>query len=204
MKNCPKCNLNKELSEFAKDPSTKDGFSVYCRQCRKIINHNAYLKYKQARSEKSRADYLSKKELYKAKQKARYVKKRNLMQQKQKEYYLKNKESIKAKTREYQALNPHIQSKSHKKWAKNNKHKVLAKLARRRAAMISRIPPWLSDDKLNEIKQIYKDCPKGYHVDHIVPLQGKEVSGLHVPWNLQYLPAEENLKKSNKLLNFKD
>lgn len=59
-----------------------------------------------------------------------------------------------------------------------------------------RIPAWFK----NEAKQIasfYENCPEGYHVDHIIPLQGSTVSGLHTLNNLQYLPAEENIKKSN-------
>jgi hypothetical protein len=56
-------------------------------------------------------------------------------------------------------------------------------------------PKWV-DTQL--IVDIYMNCPTGMHVDHIVPVGGKDVCGLHVPWNLQYLPAEENMKKGNK------
>lgn len=57
-----------------------------------------------------------------------------------------------------------------------------------------RVPPW---SEREQIRSFYKNCPVGHHVDHIIPLCGELVSGLHVLANLQYLPISENLKKGN-------
>ncbi len=62
-------------------------------------------------------------------------------------------------------------------------------------------PPWVDKKAL---KAIYDNRPKGYDVDHIVPLKGKNVCGLHIPENLQYLPSDENrnLKRNKVDYNF--
>lgn len=67
----------------------------------------------------------------------------------------------------------------------------------RKALKLDRVPLWANLDK---IKEIYSKCPEGYHVDHIIPLQGTLVSGLHVENNLQYLTAKDNLEKHNKFI----
>ena len=95
-------------------------------------------------------------------------------------------------------------------WQKANPEKVAAirlkqkingndnaKAARRRAAKLKATPPWAD---LEEIKNVYLEAQYfGMHVDHIIPLQGKEVCGLHIWENLQLLTPEKNIKKGNKL-----
>ncbi len=66
------------------------------------------------------------------------------------------------------------------------------KAGRRRAALAC--PVWANKDA---IKTFYDECPDGHHVDHIIPLLGKNISGLHVENNLQYLTVSENSRKGN-------
>jgi len=100
------------------------------------------------------------------------------------EYHKKYREEHKTELKEYNRL-----------WIQNNLGKHAAKEAKRRAAKMQATPKWAN---LEKIKEIYNNCPKGYHVDHIIPLKGKNICGLHIETNLQYLPAIDNLKKGNR------
>jgi hypothetical protein len=80
-------------------------------------------------------------------------------------------------------------------WRRKNKGAWYSHAAHRRALTLQRTPVWADREA---IKFFYECCPAGCHVDHIIPLQGKFVSGLHVAENLQWLPDVENLRKGNK------
>ena len=82
-----------------------------------------------------------------------------------------------------------------KAYREKHKGKVALYKIKRRLLLKTQCPKWADLEKIN---QIYINCPVGYHVDHIIPLKGDVVRGLHIESNLQYLTAEENLKKGNR------
>lgn len=99
-------------------------------------------------------------------------------------------DSVKKQRKKY----PEKFTEYYRTWRLKNKEFDAFRAATRRATKKQQTPTWANLDK---IKEIYLNCPKGYHVDHIVPLQGRLVSGLHVETNLQYLSASDNIRKYN-------
>jgi hypothetical protein len=90
------------------------------------------------------------------------------------------------------------------RYKKKNADKVAAFIATYRATRLKATPKWLTAEDRKKILEIYTLARKLtretgiiHEVDHIIPLQGKTVCGLHVPSNLQILTKEENSRKRN-------
>lgn len=112
-----------------------------------------------------------------------------------KKYYADNFEHRSIIIKSYQNKRKEYLYKKALEWRKANKGKVAAAWAKSRAKRLKRIVNWSDESK---IKEIYNNCPEGMHVDHIIPLLGKLISGLHIESNLQYLNGKENMIKNNK------
>lgn len=119
--------------------------------------------------------------------------------------YAENKEEMRSKATEYYWKNRNTQLQKLKRYRESSKGKATrCSLQRQRESIkFNRTPKWADIEK---IKAYYDICSffnevNGYikyHVDHIIPLKGNKVSGLHVHSNLQILPAKENMSKGNR------
>jgi hypothetical protein len=175
-KNCtnPNCiGTNPQpLASFSKNKATKDGLRYFCKMCDSVYrkeNREKRTAYNRVWNENN-PDY---------------------MQKYHGQWNKNNPDKVKAKG---------------DKWAKNNKDKKAAKQMKRQAKKLNATPPWLTKKQNDQItgfytlaKELQWLSEEPLNVDHIIPLQGENVSGLHVPWNLQILPKSMNLKKGNKV-----
>lgn len=93
-------------------------------------------------------------------------------------------------------------AKASKKWSQNNKGRKNASDMKRKAAKIQRTPKWADLEKIKlfyiEAHRLTIETGIPYEVDHIIPLQGENVSGLHVHNNLQIILRSKNRSKKNK------
>ena len=112
------------------------------------------------------------------------------------------KAASRARTRKWASENPERKRQMDAEFKQKNGALVTSYKARYRAARRKATPPWLSKDDLSKIRQVYSEAKRlsvetgvPYEVDHIVPLAGKVVSGLHVPWNLRAIPKVENNRR---------
>ena len=215
---CTGCKEDKLLEEFYKHKAGKYGRPSKCKICMKEYKAKYYAnnpeKMKE-RASKYRANNPEKVKEYKAKYRANNREKlkeqsskyRTNNPEKIKEhkakYYTNNHEKMKERASKYRANNlEKIKERSAKYYA-NNAEKVAAKAANRRIILGNATVAWRDDDKIREIykerDRLTKETGIVHHVDHIIPLKGKNVTGLHHEDNLQILTATENLRKGNAI-----
>ena len=187
---CTRCKNLKTLSFFLSDKTRVDGFSKWCSECLKIYQKEYREKNKQKIKEKGSLYYKSNKEKIAQKNSKRYTKNKEKILEKNAEWVNKNKDRVK----KYRSV-----------YAKEKKDKYAATNMKRYAEKKKRTPRWLDEDGISMIKEIYamarlqtEKTGIPHHVDHIIPLQGKTVSGFHVPENLQVISYIENSRKRNK------
>ncbi len=120
-------------------------------------------------------------------------------------YYERNRDAVVAAA---QARPDEAKNQYKKRHKDNNPDYYRSLVSFRRRRFRQATPKWLTPEDKMEIRLKYRLAIEmtrrmgvRYAVDHIVPLLGETVSGLHVPWNLEVITQEENLKKSNRLVD---
>lgn len=194
MKTCTKCGVEKPLAEFSAQKRGKYGVRSECKSCVAVARKAYYAAHREEAKAYTRAFYAAhiapNKERKQARRKASYAARVELEKAKMREYYAANRDKIAA---------------AQKEWRSVNKPAIRKHSSARRAAEAKRKPTWFSEldafvfEQANELA-FMREATTGvkWHVDHVIPLRGKSVSGLHVWNNVAVIPAVANLRKGNQ------
>lgn len=186
-KRCRECYNAHQKIKSAKNRAEKR--IKACSDCKeiKIIINNSYCAECSSIRDKKSAD-----------------KRKDKISANKKIYYQNNKNEICAKKNIRDKENKEKVAKINRASRKKRRGKRNAAEAERHASKLNRTPKWITKEHKAEIKKIYilsKELQwlseDVLTVDHILPLLGENVSGLHVPWNLQILGRDDNSKKNN-------
>lgn len=203
MKTCSKCGETKPLETFGKRAANHDGYDGRCKTCVSAYSAAHYQNNKSKRQKQQKAWYEANKDRFAVQSKQYYEANKEHKNAQRRIRYVSNRESELAKNAEYRAKNHATLRAKDREYYQNNKAAWLGYVAQRRSVKLQRTPAWADKERIqayydvcaffNEVNGYAK-----YHVDHVIPLQGKTVSGLHVHNNLQVITADENLRKGAK------
>lgn len=154
-----------------------------------------HLKQYRKLSYKKNKDYYAQKGRAWRKKNADRVKEYNKLE------YGANKEAHKKRALAWRTKNLSRHKRNQRRWMQENKGRVNSLIAKRKAAKMKRTPVYRCQPMIDlfykEARRISEETGIPHHVDHIIPLQGALVSGLHTASNLQILTAIENMRKHN-------
>lgn len=201
-KQCTQCKIVKPLDMFTLRKGSKDGHRANCKVCKAISDLQWSERNQERKIESGKSYYLQNREDVRKQQHESYLLNKDKIQAANKRWYLENIEKVAEQKRLKRIANVEKYREDRRKDYVKNKARYVAQARMREAHIKRATPPW-ADLKMIEAAYVASDLlnqvtGEWHHVDHIIPLRGKLVSGLHVHTNLRVLPGPENLSKSNK------
>lgn len=202
MRACSKCGVVKTLGEFNRQSRNLDGLRKECRACQSAYNAGRYASNPDRFKEAVRSYARTNVDAVKEGKRKRYLANRNEMLRRHAAYYAQNRAKKDAYRRRYAKANP----KKERDWSTNCRLRAPEKHAARTALRAARkkraTPAWANLELVGAYYTmaawLTQETGVPHHVDHIEPLRGKHVCGLHNEFNLQVLPARVNIAKSNR------